>query len=565
MEPLLPADTLYEPMADRIRSPGQRRQVLCVFPRYTRSFGTLHHAYPLIRGVKAFMPPQGILVIAAYLPREWDIRFVDENIAPAADADYRWAEVVFVSGMHVQRERIRRINRRAHAFGKLTVLGGASVSACPEWYPEVDILHVGELGDGTDRLVARLRRSIARPEEQEVYTTTERLPLAQFPLPAYHLIALNDYFLGSVQFSSGCPFRCEFCDIPELYGRVPRLKTPTQVTRELDALLSRGNPGAIYFVDDNFIANSGAAIELLKELARWQKERGYPVQFACEATLNLAQLPAALELMKEAYFCTVFCGIETPDEQALRSIHKEQNLRQPLLEAISTLNSYGLEVVSGIIIGLDSDTPDTGRRIGDFLQASQVPMATVNMLHALPKTPLWRRLEAAGRLVREPGRESNVEFLLPYETVAGMWLKCIAAAYAPDAIYSRFEYQMRHTFPNRKQLPPTRARVNSRNLWKGLRILGRIFWHVGLLSDYRARFWRMAVPALLRGRVESVIHAAAVSHHMILFARECARGEAEKCFYFESSKEVEQVARPSRPCAAPASEPGVVADVDAAY
>jgi len=541
------------------------RRILCVFPRYTRSFGTLHHAYPLIRGVKAFMPPQGLLTIAAYLPRAWPVRFVDENIAPATDADYRWADAVFISGMHVQRQHIRKINKRAHAFGKLTVLGGPSVSACPEWYSDVDILQAGELGDATDRLIARLRGSVARPAEQEVYTTVERLALTHFPLPAYHLLNLNDYFLGSVQFSSGCPFRCEFCDIPELYGREPRLKTPRQVTQELDALLSRGNPGAIYFVDDNFIANPKAAMELLVELVRWQKERGYPVQFACEATLNLAQMPAALGLMREAYFCTVFCGIETPDEQALLALNKGQNTRRPLIESIRTLNSYGLEVVSGIIIGLDTDTPETGRRIREFIQAAEIPMATVNMLHALPKSPLWRRLEAAGRIARDPRRESNVEFLLPYETVAGMWLECITKAYTPDAIYARFEYQMEHTFPHRLEPPISSARLNLRNVYKGLRILGRIFWHVGLCADYRARFWRTALPALLKGRIESLIHAAAVSHHMILFARECASGEAEKCFYFEGTGQAE-VAAPAA-CSAPqtGSRPEALAEMDAAF
>ena len=375
------------------------RRILCVFPRYARSFGTLHHAYPLIRGVKAFMPPQGLLLIAAALPREWRVRFVDENIAPAADADFIWADAVFISGMHVQRQHIRRINKRAHGFGKLTVLGGPSVSACPEWYSDVDILHVGELGDATGRLVARLRASAARPAEQEIYATAARLPLSLFPLPAYHLLDLNDYFLGSVQFSSGCPYRCEFCDIPELYGRSPRLKTPPQVTRELDAVLARGNLGAIYFVDDNFIAAPQAAEALLEELARWQKERGYPVQFACEATLNLAQMPRVLELMKEACFCTVFCGIETLGVEAWRAIHKEQNARQPVQEAIRTLNAYGLEAVAGFIIGLDSDTPAAGRRILEFIQAAGIPMATVNLLHALPKNAL---VAAAGS--RGPSR-----------------------------------------------------------------------------------------------------------------------------------------------------------------
>jgi hopanoid C-2 methylase len=527
---------MSDPSPVGTRTPAKSvRKVLCVSPKYTTSFGTMHHAYPLMPGVRAFMPPQGILVVASYLPAEWEIRFVDENIAPAKDRDFRWADAVLLSGMHVQRGHIRDVAARARRFGKLTLLGGPSVSACPEWYPDVDILHVGELGDATDRIIERLDASCAPPPSQEVYRTVERLPLTRFPVPAYHLIDLDDYFLGSVQFSSGCPYQCEFCDIPELYGRNPRLKTPKQVTAELDAMLTRGNPGAVYFVDDNFIANPKAALELLRELVDWQKARGYPVEFACEATLNIAQLPKALELMKEAYFGTVFCGIETPDEAGLEAMHKEQNLRKPILESIRVLNSYGLEVVSGIILGLDTDRETAGEAISAFIEESQIPMLTINLLHALPKTPLWRRLEAARRIVpSDGGRESNVQFLLPYESVVAMWLKCIARAYAPDAIYRRFEHQIAHTFPNRKQLPVTRARVNAKNILKGLSILGRIFWHIGLRADYRRRFWRMAWPNLKKGKIEEVIHAAVVAHHMILFARECADGTAEKCFYGEA-------------------------------
>lgn len=497
----------------------------------------MHYAYPLMPGVRAFMPPQGILLVAAHLPKEWEVRFVDENIRPARDGDFRWADAVVLSGMHVQRAHILDLAGRARAFGRITILGGPSASACPEWYTDIDILHVGELGDATDRIIQRLDGSCARPARQEIFTTVERLPLTSFPVPAYHLLDLDDYFLGSVQFSSGCPYQCEFCDIPELYGRKARLKSPRQVTAELDAMLARGNPGAVYFVDDNFIANPKAAVELLGELVEWQKRRGYPVEFACEATLNIAQMPKALELMREAYFGTVFCGIETPDEAGLEFMHKEQNLRKPILESIRVLNSYGLEVVSGIILGLDTDKEGSGEAISAFVEESQIPMLTINILHALPKTPLWRRLEADHRLLRGGGgRESNVQFLLPYETVVGMWLKCVERAYAPDAIYRRFDHQIAHTFPNRKHLPVTRARVNAKNILKGISILGRIFWHVGIRADYRRRFWQTAWPNLKQGKIEELIHAAVVAHHLIKFARDCADGSAEKCFYGEAPR-----------------------------
>ncbi|HET8551187.1 MAG TPA: B12-binding domain-containing radical SAM protein [Gammaproteobacteria bacterium] len=520
------------------RRARNHRRILCVFPHYAHSFGTFEHAFSML-SVRAFLPPQGILLITAYLPDEWEVRFVDENIALAKDSDFQWADAVFITGMHVQSASIHKINERAHQFGKLTAAGGPSVSGCPDWYPDVDMLHIGEIGDATDKLIARIDADVARPDKQERYVTVERLPMTEFPTPAYEQLNLNDYFLASVQYSSGCPFRCEFCDIPALYGRNPRLKTPQQVTAELDAMLARGNPGCVYFVDDNFIGNPKATVPLLEELVRWQKERGYPVQFACEASLNMTRKPQILELMREAYFTTCFCGIETPEDEALKAMGKVQNMRSPVLDTVKTLNDYGMEVVSGIIVGLDTDTPETYSHIIKFIEASHIPMLTINVIQALPRTQLWARLEREGRLIENPGeRESNVDFLLPYETVLNGWRECIERAYTPEAIYRRFAWQMEHTYPNRKTLPATKARVNARNIAHGLKILAQVIWHVGVRSDHRGTFWRMAWPALKQGKIEDVIHVGAVSYHMIRFGKECVEGKAEKSFYSPVGRQV---------------------------
>jgi radical SAM superfamily enzyme YgiQ (UPF0313 family) len=512
-----------------------QRRILCVFPRYARSFGTLHHAYPLKPGVRAFMPPQGLLLIAASIPSHWEVRFVDENMSPATAGDFAWADAVFVTGMHVQRDTIRDVNERAHEAGKLTVLGGPSVSASPEWYPDFDILHVGELGDATRALYARLDETVERPSEQVRFTTAERTPLTEFPVPAYHLINVKHYFLASVQFSSGCPYRCEFCDIPELYGRNPRLKTPEQVCRELDAIVDAGPPGAIYFVDDNFIANPKAALELLPHLVEWQRKTGYRIRFACEATLNIAQNKKLLELMREAFFHTVFIGIETPNPEALHGMVKDQNLRLPILEAVEILNSYGMEVVSGIIMGLDQDTERTADDLLAFIEASKIPMLTINLLYALPKTPLWRRLEKEGRLLSDGagGEESNVDFLRPREAVRAAWLKCVTQSNRPEPLYRRFQHQIEHTYPNRFNPGPLR-KVERGDVANGFKILARILWHVGLRSDYRKVFWRMAKPALKKGDIEPVIHVGLVAHHLIHFARDCEAGVGEYSFYSES-------------------------------
>jgi radical SAM superfamily enzyme YgiQ (UPF0313 family) len=515
-----------------------RRHILCVFPRYAPSFGTFHHAYSLMDGVRAFMPPQGILVVAAYLPQQWEVRLVDENVRPVGEDELGWADAVFVSGMHVQKSEINSVARRARALGKLTVLGGSSVSASPEQYPNFDYLHIGEIGDATDALISALDQDVNPPAEQRRFVTKERLPLADFPIPAYQLIDGQRYFIGSVQFSSGCPYRCEFCDIPALYGRQPRLKTPDQVVAELDALLAAGIKTSIYFVDDNFIGNKKAARELLPHLVAWQKRQGFAVQLCCEATLNIAKNLEILTLMREAYFCTVFCGIETPELAALDAMQKSHNRALPLLEAVDTINRYGIEVVSGIILGLDTDTPKTADHLIEFIDNSHIPMLTINLLQALPKTPLWNRLHAAGRLSDDEQRESNVIFTRPYDEVLLSWRRSIRHAYTPEAIYRRFAHNAEHTYPNRVTLPLSRGRLNPRNVRRGIVIIVKLLIRIGILSDYRRTFWRMAWPALRAGRIEELIHVGLVAHHMITFARDCAKGRENASFFADRPKTV---------------------------
>ena len=518
----------------RVRSPvpvKHQRRVLCVFPHYTPAFGTFNHAYRLMKGVRAFMPPQGLLLVAAYMPERWPVRFVDENITWATPADFQWADVVVISGMHVQAEQIHDITARAHAAGKVVMLGGPSASASPEMYPDIDYLHIGEIGDATDRIIALVDESAARPAVSMRFETRERLPLEDFPIPAYDLIPLRNYLMLTVQFSSGCPYLCEFCDIPNLYGRQPRLKTPQQIIAELDAMRSqRGYPPVVYFVDDNFIGNRKATKDMLPHLVAWQKQHDYPMQFACEATLNIAKQPEILALMREAAFLGLFVGIETPEADALLAMRKKQNVAVPLMESIKTLNDYGLEVTSGIILGLDTDSDDTESRLKEFIELSQIPMLTINLLQALPKTPLWERLDKAGRLDHDPGRESNVQFLRPYDEVVAMWRRCIAYANDPERLFSRFRHQVDTTYVNRI-LPPAKGRLNWANLSAGLVMAFRVLLHIGILSDYRRPFWRAARHALRRGQIDAVLGIGFIAHHLIQFTREALRGEQKASYY----------------------------------
>jgi hopanoid C-2 methylase len=516
-----------------------RRRVLCVFPHYTPSFGTFNHAYKLMKGVRAFMPPQGLLLIAAYMPQGWPVRFIDENIRKATAADFEWADVVVASGMHVQADQIHNIAERAHAAGKVVLLGGPSASASPEMYPDIDYLHIGEIGDATDRLIACLDECVARPPQQVRFETKERLPLERFPIPAYDLVPLKHYLMLTLQFSSGCPYLCEFCDIPNLYGRQPRFKTAAQITAELDAMREqKGHPPVVYFVDDNFIGNRKAAKDMLPHLLAWQKQHGYPMNFACEATLNIAKQPDILALMRETSFLGIFVGIETPEADALKAMRKNQNVSVPMMESIKTLNDYGLEVTSGIILGLDTDSNDTETRLKDFIDVSQIPMLTINLLQALPKTPLWDRLKRAGRLTDDPTLESNVRFVRPYDEVVSMWRRCIAYANDPERLFARFRHQCDVTYVNRI-VTPARGKLSFGNLSSALVLAFRLALHIGILSDYRRPFWRAARHALRRGQIDAVLGMGFIAHHLIEFTREALRGEQNASYYSTKARQPE--------------------------
>ncbi len=521
--------------------PSSQRRILLVSPRFAYSFGTFNHAFPLM-GVKGFMPPQGLLLIASLLPKAWEVRFIDENVEDATSEDFAWADAVLTSGMHIQRDNLNDIARRAHDVGKPVAIGGPSVSAAPEYYPEIDWLHIGEVGEGTLELFRHIDQSRERPGSQLRFETSQerRLPLDRFPTPAYDRILILDYLLGSVQFSSGCPFTCEFCDIPNLYGRNPRMKTPEQILAELDAL-AEGGAVSIYFVDDNFIANPNAAEELLPHLIEWQKKWDFQVRLSCEATLNIAKYKDILEAMRQAFFTNIFVGIETPEPDALVAMKKSQNLGSPILEALHEINRHGMEVAGGIIMGLDTDTPETPEVIKEFSEASNIPIMTVNILYALPHTPLYDRLERDGRLLSEKehaGRDSNIRFLEPYENVAARWRDVIDHIFEPSRLYKRYAYNANNTYPHR--LGPTKPirQATWTNIKRAAGIFSRVIWNIGLRGHYKRIFWKMAVRELCRGKIETFFQVSMVAHHLIVYGRECVEGKLQASNY--SSRSVER-------------------------
>jgi radical SAM superfamily enzyme YgiQ (UPF0313 family) len=510
---------------------SNRRRIVCVFARTPDGYG-INHAYKYFRDLSAFMVPQGVLTIAAYLPKAWEVRVIDEQVTPLRDSDLQWADAVFATGTHVQRRALTEIAERAHRAGKVAVIGGPSVSARTEYYPTYDILHVGELGDATDALIAHIDRTIARPERQIVFTTKERLPLDDFPIPAYDRINFMNYYTATLQFSSGCPFTCDFCDIPELYGRTPRLKSPERVIAELEAICAYNPVGAIYFVDDNFIGNRKAAKHLLRHLVEWQKKNGYRARFGAECTLNVALDREMLELMREAYFTDLFYGIESPDEKTLEDIDKRQNIRMPLLQAVEIINAYGIELSAGMIFGLDNDGPDGAQKILRFIEDSNIPFVAPNILTALPKTPLWRRLEAEGRLLPDaPVEDPNVLYKLGQEVVLQQWREVIDRAYRPTELYRRFLHQAKHTYPNRIPVSLSRHPITREVLWALSYTLPAIVIRLGIAGRYRREFWQLSRALLKKRDIGQWLFSTTMGEHFIGFRADVLAGGLTHSIY----------------------------------
>src|SRR5213082_846203 len=379
-----------------------RMNALLIYPEFPDTFWSFRHALKFI-GKKSAFPPLGLLTISSMLPKSWNRRLVDMNVRPLATADLEWADVVFASAMYVQKESLRQVIRLCKVEGKTVVMGGPYASMGLNDAIEADHVFVGEV----ETTFPGFLEDFERGEAKAVYQAAERPPLCLTPIPDFGLAELSQYSDMSVQYSRGCPFNCEFCDIIEIYGRVPRTKSNQQIVAEFDALRDLGWRGTVFIVDDNFIGNKKNVRKLLPELAEWQKENGYPFSLITESSVNLADDEPLLDNMRDAGFRRVFLGIETPVEESLKEAQKSQN-RGNLLDSVKKIQSYGMEVMAGFIVGFDNDPADIFERQIDFIRKSAIPLAMVGLLNALPETQLWRRLEREGRLLGEATGNNTV-------------------------------------------------------------------------------------------------------------------------------------------------------------
>src|SRR6267142_3854422 len=383
-------------------------RVLLINPEFPDTYWSFRHALPF-EGKRCAFPPLGLLTVSAMLPRTWERRLVDLNVRKLRSSDIKWADIVMATAMLVQKDSLKEVVRQCKALGKRVVVGGPYVSTTLEALPEADHIFIGEAETTVPQFLEDLERGTAKRS----YAAAERPTLAVSPVADFHLANMKHYSAMSVQYSRGCPFNCEFCDIIEIYGRVPRTKSNSQMLNELDALRRVGWRGPVFIVDDNFIGNKKNVRKLLPELADWQERHGHPFELFTEASVNLADDDALLKDMQRAGFYRVFLGIETPDAASLKEAQKTQN-RGDLVESVKKIQSYGMEVMAGFIVGFDNDPEDIFERQINFIRESAIPLAMVGLLTALPDTQLWRRLAREGRLVGETSGGDNTNCSLNF-------------------------------------------------------------------------------------------------------------------------------------------------------
>ena len=494
-------------------------RILLVSPEFPVTYWGLQHGLRAA-GKRASLPPLGLITVAALLPQAWEFRLVDMNIEPLEDEALRWADAVLVGGMLIQAPSMREALRRARALGRRTVVGGPAPTTAPGAFAEADVVFAGEAEGRQDELAALISGAGVKGRPVVVPLRKQRPDVATSPVPRFDLLALDAYIGMAIQVSRGCPFNCEFCDIIEIFGRVPRVKTATQILAELDALFLQGWRGSLFIVDDNFIGNIKAVRKLLPPIAEWQRARGRPMELYTEATVNLAADDALVASMVQAGFTSVFLGIETPSEASLRETQKTQNLRSPLDQAVLKLTRAGLEVMGGFIVGFDADGPGAFDAQRDFLADSPIPMAMVGLLTALPGTQLWRRLEREGRLRAARDEVSGEQMERP-NFVPAMdeaillrgYADLVGDLYSIDGFVRRCEAYLASA--------PTPLEGHPMRPGSWITFL-RTIWLLGVKSPRRRMFWSLLFRAARRSRahVYWAVVKAVQGEHFVRFTEE---------------------------------------------
>ncbi|MCL5432551.1 MAG: DUF4070 domain-containing protein [Patescibacteria group bacterium] len=469
-------------------------KILFVYPKYPETFWSFKYAIKFINK-KAAYPPLGLMTVASMLPKIWKKKLVDLNIRELKDEEIKWADYVFIGAMVVQKDSAKQIIARCKSFGKKIVAGGPLFTMEPEKFKDVDhlVLNEGEI------TIPRFLDDFKKRKLRHIYRTEKKPGLLKTPSPMWRLINKKHYATMSLQFSRGCPYNCEFCNITSLFGRIPRLKDTNQFLKELDSLYDYGWRGAVFIVDDNFIGNKlQLKMETLPALVKWMQEHKYPFNFLTEASVNMADDSELMTLMSRAGFTSVFLGIETPSKASLKNCNKYNNVNRNLLSCVKKIQNHGIEVTSGFIVGFDKDTPSIFQRQIDFIKQSGIAIAMVGILTAPQGTNLYKRLEKEGRLIKEKYFSgNNTDFSTNFVTKMDInklvegYKRIVTTIYSPEEYYQR----VMKFFPELK-----RPKIKRSYGFDFQRILAlfRSMFHLGLKEKGRRAYWKFFFKVLFK-------------------------------------------------------------------
>ena len=467
-------------------------KILMVYPQYPDTFWSFRHALKFI-SKKAAFPPLGLLTVAAMLPKEWDKKLVDMNITSLTDKDIKWADYVLISAMVVQRDSVKEIISRCKKLSTKLIAGGPLFTTGHDEFDGIDHFVLGEAEVTLSPFLEDLEKGCA----QHIYNSDKRPDINETPIPLWSLINMKKYSSMNIQYSRGCPFNCEFCDIIILNGHNPRTKDKEQMLVELEALYSQGWRGGVFIVDDNFIGNKKKLkTEMLPAIIKWIKEKKYPFIFLTEASINLADDEELMRLMVEAGFQRVFVGIETPNEESLAECHKLPNKNRDLVASVKKIQNHGLEVQGGFIVGFDSDPLSIFKSQISFIQKSGIVTAMVGLLNAPRGTSLYQRLKKENRLLEGfsgDNTDCSLNFIpkMNYESLINGYKHILNTIYSPKHYYERIK-----TFLKEYKPPKTKMKPQFKFHFVGATI--KSVWILGIKEKGRRYFWKLIASTLLR-------------------------------------------------------------------
>ncbi|MBN1154867.1 B12-binding domain-containing radical SAM protein [candidate division KSB1 bacterium] len=466
-------------------------KILLVYPETPTTFWTFKNALKFI-SKKSSEPPLGLITVAAMLPREWELKFIDTNVTRLRDADIVWADYVFLSGMSIHFDSFKEITKHCKALGAKMVAGGPMCTLNPELFPEIDHLILNE----AELTLPPFLKDLDEGHPQRIYSSTEFPDIQSTPIPRWDLLDMKRYASMDLQYSRGCPFNCEFCSITLLNGHKPRTKGKDQLLQELDTLYELGWRGSLFFVDDNFIGNkTKLKNEILPALIEWNRQRKQPFSFMTEVSINLSDDDELIDLMVQAGFDAAFVGIETPNEESLMECGKHQNQKRDLLNSVKKLQRKGLVVSGGFIVGFDNDTTSIFHQQLEFIQQSGIVTAMVGLLNAQSGTRLFSRLKKENRILEGfsgdnmDGTMNFIPRMNPMRLYKG-YKDLLHKIYSPKEYYERVK-----TFLNEYTLS---EHTYTRLTWREIMAFLRSIWILGLREKGKRYYWRLFFYSLFR-------------------------------------------------------------------